>query len=130
MVYTFVPPPRAYFHGVPVLTSVPEKLRRLEVLGLDHVVVASFDATQASRSVEGFVEGLSALNPEEVWVGPDFRFGHRRMGDAHTLGKVFTTRVFESVKCREGEIISSSRVRALLAQGAVVEARDLLGWGA
>jgi FAD synthase len=36
--------------------------------------------------------------------------------------------VFESLKCREGEIISSSRVRALLARGAVAEARDLLGW--
>jgi FAD synthase len=45
-----------------------------------------------------------------------------------TLGEVFTTRVFKSVKCRKGEIISSSRVRALLARGAVVEARDLLGW--
>ena len=45
------------------------------------------------------------------------------------LKQFFTTRVFESVKCREGEIISSSRVRALLSRGAVVEARNLLGWG-
>jgi riboflavin kinase / FMN adenylyltransferase len=129
VVYTFDPPPRAYFQGVPVLTPLPEKLRRLEILGVDHVVVAGFDAAQASRSVEGFIEELKALRPEEVWVGLDFRFGRRRAGDVRTLGEVFTTRVFKSVKCREGEIISSSRVRALLARGAVVEARDLLGWG-
>jgi hypothetical protein len=34
------------------------------------------------------------------------------------------------LKCREGEIISSGWVRALLARGAVAEARDLLGWNA
>ena len=128
--YTFDPPPRAYFHGVPVLTPLPEKLRRLEALGLDHVVVANFDSERASRSIEDFLEELSALHPVEVWVGPDFRFGRGRAGDVHTLGEVFTTRVFESLKCREGEIISSSRVRALLARGAVPEARDLLGWSA
>ncbi len=128
VVYTFDPPPRAYFRGVPVLTSLPEKLRRLETLGLDHAVVATFDAAWVSRSVEGFLEELSALNPEEVWVGPDFRFGRGRAGDVCTLKELFTTRVFEPVKCREGEIISSSRVRALLSRGAVVEARDLLGW--
>jgi riboflavin kinase/FMN adenylyltransferase len=129
VVYTFDPPPRVFFHGVPVLTHLPEKLRRLETLGLDHVVVANFDAAWVSRSVEGFLEELGALNPEEVWVGPDFRFGRGRAGDVFTLKQFFTTRVFESVKCREGEIISSSRVRALLSRGAVVEARDLLGWG-
>ena len=127
VVYTFDPPPRAYFHGVPVLTSLPEKLRRLETLGLDHVVVADFDAARVSRSVERFLEELSALNPEEVWVGPDFRFGRGRAGDVSTLKEFFTTCVFESVKCREGEVISSSRVRALLSRGAVAEARDLLG---
>jgi riboflavin kinase/FMN adenylyltransferase len=128
--YIFDPPPRAYFHGVPVLTPLPEKLRRLEALGLDHVVVANFDAERASQGIEGFLEELSALGPVEVWVGPDFRFGRGRAGDVHTLGEVFTTRVFESLKCPEGEIISSSRVRALLARGAVAEARDLLGWSA
>jgi riboflavin kinase/FMN adenylyltransferase len=128
VVSTFDPPTRAYFHGVPVLTPLPEKLRRLEILGVDHVVVANFDAAPASRSVEGFLEELGALRPQEVWVGLDFRFARRRAGNVHTLGEVFITRVFESVKCREGETISSSRVRALLAQGAVVEARDLMGW--
>jgi len=128
VVYTFDPPPRAYFHGVPVLTSLPEKLRRLEILGVDHVVVASFDAAWVSRSVEGFLEELSGLNPVEVWVGPDFRFGRDRAGDVCKLKELFTTRVLESVKCREGKIISSSRIRALMARGAAVEARDLLGW--
>jgi riboflavin kinase/FMN adenylyltransferase len=128
VVYTFDPPPRAYFQGVPVLTPLTEKLRRLESLGLDHVVVADFDAARASQSVEDFLEELAALNPKEVWVGPDFRFGYGRAGDVHTLGEHFATRVFEPVKCRKGEIISSSRVRGLLARGGVIEAHELLGW--
>ena len=125
--YTFDPPPKVVFGGAPLLTPRPEKISRLAALGLDHAVIADFDAAYASRSAENFLEELGDLNPVEVWVGSDFRFGYKQAGDVEMLGRRFATRVFEPVQCPQGEVISSSRVRALLALGAVDEARSLLG---
>ncbi|WP_273888523.1 hypothetical protein [Rubrobacter naiadicus] len=128
VVYTFDPPPRAYFQGVTVLTPIEEKMRRLQELRPQYVVVAGFDAGYAARGVEDFLEELAALNPREVWVGPDFRFGHKGAGDVSTLSARFVTRVFEPVRCGKGRVISSSRVRRLLALGFRRDARALLGW--
>ncbi len=126
--YTFDPPPRAYFQDARVLTPLAKKVRRLEALGLDHTVVAVFDAAYAARSAQNFLEELADLSPVEVWVGQDFRFGRGEEGDVETLSGRFTTRVFEPLKCEEEKVISSNRVRALLAQGALDKAHDLLGW--
>lgn len=125
--YTFDPPPKAVFASAPVLTPRPEKVRRLEALGLDYAVIAGFDADYMHRTAEDFLEELADLNPVEVWIGPDFRFGHRQAGDAAMLRRRFATRVFEPVQHPVGEVISSSRVRALLAGGATDEAKGLLG---
>jgi FAD synthase len=128
--YTFDPPPKAFLHGAPILTPLPEKVRRLEALGLDHAVVALFDEDYAARGTEDFLKEITALNPVEVWVGPNFRFGSEKGGDPETLGARFPTRSFEPVLCGGGKVISSSRVRALMARGAHGEARELLGWSA
>lgn len=125
--YTFDPPPKAYFQGAAVLTLLPEKLKKLEALGVEHVVVARFDRVWAARSAQQFIEELEALGPLEVWVGKDFRFGRGRAGDVEILSKRFNVRVPEPVRCRKGEVISSSRVRTLLARGATREAQLLLG---
>lgn len=126
--YTFDPPPRVYFQDAPLLAPIHEKVYRLSRLGLDHTVVARFDADYASRSVEDFLEELADLNPQEVWVGADFRFGREQAGDVHTLGKRFATRVFEPVRCEDGRVISSTRIRALKVHDALGEADCLLGW--
>lgn len=128
VVYTFDPPPRAYFQGVPVLTPLGEKLRRLQALQPEYVVVAGFDAEYAARGTDDFLEEIAAMNPREIWVGPNFRFGHGGRGDTDTLSACFTTRVFEPIRCAKGKVISSSRVRRLLARGALHDAHALLGW--
>jgi FAD synthase len=128
--YTFDPPPKAFFAGARVLTPVAEKVRRLDSLGLDHVVIARFDADYAARSVEDFLGELAALGPVEVWVGWDFRFGHAQAGGVEDLGTRFTTRVLDPIRCVRGEVVSSNRVRRLEAQGYLGEARVLLGWSA
>lgn len=128
--YTFDPPPKAVFGDAPVLTPRPEKTRRLAALGLDHAVVARFDAAYAARSAEDFLEELADLNPFEVWVGRDFRFGRGQAGDVRMLAERFPIRTPEPVQCLKGRVISSSRVRELLNRGARDEARSLLGWNA
>lgn len=126
--YTFDPPPRAYFQNAEILTPGPEKTGRLGALGLDHTVLAHFNAAYAARSAEDFLEELAELNPAEIWVGKDFRFGHGQAGDVEMLGRRFAVRVFEPVRCGVGEVISSTRVRSLMSQGFVGNALNLLGW--
>ena len=128
--YTFDPPPKAVFGDAPILTPLPEKTHRLEALGLDHAVIATFDAGYASRSAEDFLGELADLNPFEVWVGADFRFGRGQAGDVKMLAQRFAVRTLEPVLCPTGRAISSSRVRALLQRGALGEAQSLLGWNA
>lgn len=128
--YTFDPPPKAFFGSAPVLTARPEKTRRLEAIGLDHAMVATFDAAYAARSAEDFLEELADLNPFEVWVGRDFRFGRGQAGGVEMLARRFVVRMPEPVRCLKGRVISSSRVRDLLRRGALGEAQSLLGWKA
>lgn len=128
VVYTFDPPPKAFFHGAPVLTSLEEKLRRLDRLGADHVVVAPFNADYMSRGVAAFIEELETLRPIEIWEGADFRFGRERDGGIDTLKGKFSVHVIEPVKCKANHVISSSRIRALIAEGDYEAAEELLGW--
>ncbi len=126
VVYTFDPPPRVYFQGVRQLTSLEEKLRRISAFLPDVVVVARFDRAYASRSAKVFIRELFGLGAREVFVGEDFRFGRGRRGDVELLGRYFWVHVVEAVG--EGERISSSRIRELLAVGREEEAVELLGW--
>ena len=85
VVYTFDPPPKAFFSGAKVLTDIVEKLRRLSLLAPDYATVASFDRDYAAHPAEDFITELVLLNPIEVWVGADFRFGAGRQGDIEML---------------------------------------------
>lgn len=128
VVYTFNPPPRCYFQQVPLLTTLEEKLERLARLKVEHVVVARFDKVYMSRSAEEFMDELQALNPVEIWVGHDFRFGHRRQGGIEDLSRVFQVHQMNPVCCTHGEVISSSRIRSLISTGRHEEAEALLGF--
>jgi riboflavin kinase / FMN adenylyltransferase len=128
VVYTFDPPPRSYFQGVQVLTPLPEKLYRLAELGVDHAVVASFDESYTKRHPIHFVEELKNLKPMEVTVGRDFHFGKKREGDIHLLARHFQVSVIDPVCCSSGMLISSTRIRELMARGERQESISLLGW--
>ncbi|MFD1737421.1 FAD synthetase [Bacillus salitolerans] len=128
IVYTFDPPPRVYFHGVHHLTSIHEKLAKLEMLGVQHVIVDSFDKAYSNRSAYEFIDDLMKLNPMEILVGQDFRFGYGRYGDIQLLRQYFTVRIAESVCCSNGARISSTRIRALISKGDLQLSQSLLGW--
>lgn len=130
VVYTFDPPPRSYFQNAPVLTPLVQKLDRLVALGVEEAIVARFDADYSVRAPQELVEELVELNPLEVWVGRDFRFGEGRKGDVSTLRSHFEVRSVEPVCCEDGRVISSSLVRNLMSEADLEEAQLLLGWGA
>jgi len=117
--------------------ATPKLLTRLDVkadlvaaLSVEEMVVIPFDGTFANRSAEDFVQHvlIDALNAREVSVGENFRFGHGARGDAAMLGArpEFATRVVALVEV-EGEIVSSSHIRGLVAAGDVAAAGRFLG---
>jgi riboflavin kinase/FMN adenylyltransferase len=71
---------------------------------------------------------VERLHARWVSVGENFRFGNRARGDAALLAAqdAFETRVVEMVEL-EGQIVSSSHIRGLVASGDVRDAAELLG---
>jgi riboflavin kinase/FMN adenylyltransferase len=136
MAVTFFPHPEAVLRprSAPrMLTSLERKAELLGELGIDEVVVVRFDRVFAQLSPELFCRAvLSAhLGARLVFVGENFRFGHRGAGTPADLESYGATHGFKvrSVGLVEegGETISSTRIRELLRAGHVAEAGFLLG---
>lgn len=134
-VVSFEPLPRAYFSREPVprLSSVREKLKGFAAAGMAHALLLRFDAALTAMSAGDFVRDVLVrrLAAREVWVGEDFRFGHKRAGDVALLRRMgaelgFATRVMPPVLL-DGARVSATRVRALLAAGEFAGAAPLLG---
>ena len=128
VVWTFDPPPKVFFGRAEQLSPLAEKLERIACLGADHIVVSRFDEVYCSRSAEAFLDDLARVNPLGVWVGGDFRFGKGQAGDFTMLARAFPTHVLPPVRCPAGEVVSSTRIRALRREGMTEAAGALLGW--
>jgi riboflavin kinase/FMN adenylyltransferase len=102
----------------------------LEGIGVEELVVIPFDRHFAERTAQEFVDGVlvDRLCAERVSIGRNFRFGHHAAGDADMLAADprFETRVVRLVEV-EGETVSSSHIRGLLAAGEVDQATVFLG---
>jgi riboflavin kinase/FMN adenylyltransferase len=130
----FEPLPREVFgHPPPPRLMLPgAKLAGLDRLGADHVGLLRFDAQLAAMPAETFVRTLLAerLRVREVWVGPDFRFGHKRGGDIDTLRRLGRTLGFDAGAIEpvmlEGARVSSTRIREALRTGEFAAAARML----
>ena len=124
-VITFDPHPRiALGNKVELLTTLE---RRLELLGeqaIDAAIVAAFTPELQSLSPEAFAEEfLRGTGVEVVVAGADFRFGRRRAGDLPLLERLG----FTVVVVPELPGVSSTAIRAALAEGDVAAAASMLG---
>ena len=132
-VLTFDPHPLEILHppAAPKLI-MPFKVKRdvIDGLGVRELVVIPFDEDFAKIPAQGFIEQvlIEKLGAERVSVGENFRFGAKAQGDPPMLqGRdEFETRVVPLVEV-DGETVSSSRIRALVAAGELEEARRCLG---
>lgn len=134
-VVSFEPLPRAYFSRQPLprLSSLREKLCGLRDAGIELLLLLRFNAALANMSAEEFVRMavLQRMNAREVWVGADFRFGHRRAGDVALLREMgaqagFEVRTLEPIEVGS-ERVSATRIRELIAAGEFARAARLLG---
>jgi riboflavin kinase / FMN adenylyltransferase len=132
-VLTFDPHPLEVLHpaATPKLI-MPFGVKRdvIEGLGVEELVVIPFDKDFSSRSAEDFIEHvlLEKLDAKRVSVGENFRFGAKAKGDPAMLEarSEFETRVVPLVEV-DGETVSSTRIRALVAAGEMDPARRCLG---
>ena len=132
-VLTFDPHPLEVLHpaALPKLI-MPFGVKRdvIDGLGVSELVVIPFDAEFAKLSAEQFVEQvlIERLTAEYVSVGENFRFGAKAKGDPAMLAShsEFETRVVPLIEV-DGETVSSTRIRALIAAGDVDAARRCLG---
>lgn len=127
VVYTFDPPPKVFFKKCQMITTLDEKLERLNMLGADHVIVGKFNDAFTKQTVSSFIKELTELNPVEIWEGPNFQFGKDKQGTIEDLRQHFTVGVLNPLTCEQGELISSTRIRKLLQQGNFSSAKNLLG---
>jgi riboflavin kinase / FMN adenylyltransferase len=132
-VLTFDPHPLEVLHpaALPKLI-MPFGVKRdvIEGLGVRELVIIPFDREFAALSAEQFVEQVlvERLTAEQVSVGENFRFGAKAKGDPAMLAahSQFETRVVPLVEV-DGETVSSTRVRALIAAGDMEGAQHCLG---
>ena len=132
-VLTFEPHPRAVVapeKAPKLITSLDTKIDLVSGLGVNELVVIPFDGAFASQSPQAFIDDVlvARLGATLVSVGENFRFGNRAKGDAGLLRAqdAFETRVVELVQ-GDGEVISSSHIRELIAAGEMERAAACLG---
>lgn len=113
-----------------LLTSLSVKAELIAGLGASELVVMPFDRSFAEQGPQEFIDQIlvGSLGATHVSIGENFRFGHRAAGDPATLAADprFETRVVPLVEV-DGEIVSSSHIRALVGAGEVDVAQRMLG---
>ncbi|MGQ9756796.1 MAG: bifunctional riboflavin kinase/FAD synthetase [Actinomycetota bacterium] len=117
-----------------LLSSSAQKLRLLEEMDVDLVLMAHFDRAFADITAERFVSDILAdrLHAREVVLGENFRFGKGGEGDISllvSLGAHYGMGVTPVPLLRvNGEVVSSTSIRRLVEDGRVDEAARRLGW--
>ena len=136
---TFTPHPQEFFTGrkKQLLTPIPEKVEFLQQLGIKQLILLPFDRELASLTPAQFVEDIliKQIKVEFISVGEDFRFGHRRQGNAEQLKSEAAQYRVKVVITPEQTIeinhqstrISSSCIRDALCQGNLNIVKAMLG---
>jgi riboflavin kinase / FMN adenylyltransferase len=132
-VLTFEPHPLQVIHpeAAPKLL-MPFEIKRdvIEGLGAQELVVIPFDKEFSTIEPQDFIDRvlLKTLGAEHVSVGENFRFGAKARGTPELLAErdEFSTSIVPLVEV-DGETVSSTRVRALVAAGEVEAAMRCLG---
>jgi riboflavin kinase/FMN adenylyltransferase len=124
-VITFDPHPRiALGNRVDLLTTLARRIELIGEAGVETTLVLSFTPELQQLTPEEFAERyLRAIGTEVVVAGADFRFGVRRSGDLALLERLG----FQVVAPPHVDGVSSTAIRALIAEGDVVEAAQMLG---
>jgi riboflavin kinase/FMN adenylyltransferase len=133
---TFEPHPEQFLRpdcAPQLITPLDERLRLLTETGVDAVVVLPFDAALAGLAPREFVEKIlvAALNTKSIHEGQNFHFGRGAAAGVEELSAFgrefsFEVKAHQAIHVR-GLEVSSSAIRALVAEGDLRRARWMLG---
>jgi riboflavin kinase/FMN adenylyltransferase len=136
IVITFDPLPKVFFGNKESdsirLTSSQTRAERIALLGVDLLIEYTFDQSFSTMSADDFITTiLAGLNPKKIFIGKDFRFGYKGLGDYEFLKRKgmklgFDTEVLEFIHLNN-ERISSTRVRHAIKSGDITLAAELMG---
>jgi riboflavin kinase/FMN adenylyltransferase len=116
-----------------MLSTLRQRIALLGRHGMDFVLVLPFTERLSRMPPEEFAVKvlLEAVSARAIVIGANFRFGHKAAGDAELLGELARPRGVDVIpvplNAEAGEPISSTRIRAALAEGDVATAARLLG---
>lgn len=135
LVFTFDPHPVRLLrpaHAPPPLTWTDRKAQLLADLGIDAVIAYPTDEQLLALSAEAFFNEIvrRQLDARAMVEGPNFFFGHKRIGTIDVLRQLtkqadISLDVVEPLVV-DGDYVSSSRIRRLIAEGQVDQARQML----
>ena len=136
VVMVFEPQPLEFFapeQARPRLTRFHEKIRALEETDVDFVICVRFNAEFSQLAPQAFVQQvlIETLGVRYLVVGHDFRFGAKRLGDFDYLAQASQQNGFGLAQMDkfelDGERVSSTQIRRLLAEGDLESAQLRLG---
>ena len=132
---TFDPHPMQVFapdRAPTLLTTLSDRVELLKIHNADQVAVLKFNEKFAEMTPGDFVKDVlvGQLAASTVIVGKNFTYGHKAAGKVASLiedGLKFNFTVdVQELEAGDGQVISSSRIRSLVTDGHVEEARALL----
>ncbi len=117
----------------PLIYSLAQKLRAIESLGIENVLLISFDKKFSMQTGEEFIRCLSRDfgKIHSICVGAEFVFGHKRSGNVELLKKLGAKLHFQvhglSAVSLDGETVSSTRIRESIRTGDLADVDQMLG---
>ncbi len=119
--------------GIKLISTCEQKIELIELAGIDILLIIPFTREFAGTTADSFVADLlvGRIGLEELIVGYDYAFGKGRSGNIDFLKKQgelfgFPVTVIEPYYERD-QLVSSSKIRQLVVEGKMVDARELLG---
>jgi riboflavin kinase/FMN adenylyltransferase len=116
-----------------LLSTLSQRLAGFEHAGMNAALVLTFDEQLAKVSAEDFARTylVDTLRARAVFVGANFRFGHKQAGDVKLLEEFGRAWDFEvhvvSPVIQDGIVVSSTAVRSAVREGRMEDASRLLG---
>lgn len=138
VVFTFEPHPRIVIapleDSLRLLSTKDEKIRLMEKIGVDHLVIYPFTLEFSKLSYNEFVTNIlvGSMNISSLVVGFDHRFGQGRKGDFNSLELLSESLNFKveqlSQLLVENKVVSSTKIRSALEAGDISKANHFLGY--
>ena len=138
VILTFFPHPRMIINpedvNLKLITTISEKAKLLEQLGVDHLIITPFTRDFSNLSAETYIQKVlvDKIGTKRIIIGYDHHFGKDREGNLDQLQKFAPVYGYQVEEIPEQDIhdiaVSSTQVRQALKKGDIQTANDFLGY--